>query len=166
MTSSATVRACRCCKGMPSWNSRSANPMIPRPIFRLPLTMRSMASKRVTGHVDGVVQKAHGGPDGLFEGVKVDEKSLSCSDHELGQVDGSQVTGFHGQQRLFAARVGAFDLAQFGRGVVTVDAVKKNDARIPVFPGLLNQGPIDLPGIERPRPAVPGIHQIVGAHRH
>ena len=61
--------------------------------------------KRVSGHIDGVVEESHRPGDGVFQGRIIDRRAGVAGGHELGQVDGSEVAGLHRQQRLFAAVV-------------------------------------------------------------
>ena len=100
------------------------------------------------GHVDGVVQEAHGGPDHVLQLLVIHGRGLGVRAHAAGQVDGAQVAGFHGQQGLFSARVGALDLSDGRRGVVAVEAVEEDDAGVAVLPGLLDQRVVYLPGLD------------------
>ena len=87
------------------------------------------AFQREARGVDDVVQEAHGQMHHLLQAVPVDTGRggifvmLVAGHKEAGQIDGAQVAGLVGQQGLFAAGVGGFDLALGGRGVVAVDAV-------------------------------------------
>ena len=71
--------------------------------------------------------------------------------HEkAGKVQRAEVAGFIGQQGLFAAGVGAFDLALRRSGVVAVDAVKEDDAGIAALPRLVHQQVEHFAGVEAP----------------
>jgi hypothetical protein len=100
----------------------------------------------IAGHIDRIVQKVHRRPDSLLQGRVIDLRAFVRCGHEFGKIDGAQVAGFHGQQRLFAAGIGAFNLTQRGRWVVAVHAIEENDPRIAVFPGLRHQLVIDVAG--------------------
>ena len=54
------------------------------------------------------------------------------------------------KQGLFAAGVGAFDLALRRSGVVAVDAVKEDDAGIAALPRLVHQQVEHFAGVEAP----------------
>ena len=80
----------------------------------------------------------------LFQLLPVDGAVLD----EPAQVDRTQVAGFVGQQRLLAAGVGGFDLADQRGRVVAVEAVEEDDARLAVLPGLLDDALEDLAGVQ------------------
>ena len=67
---------------------------------------------------------------------------------ETGKVDGAEVAGFVGQQRLFPAGVRALDFSLIRCGVVAVDAVEEDDARIAALPCLVHQQLKNVPGLE------------------
>ena len=81
---------------------------------------------------------------------------------ERGQVHRAEVAGLVGEQRLFAARIGRFDGPKGRGGVVPVDAVDKDDARIAGFPGLAHKQREHLAGVLLAgHGPVPGIDQGV-----
>ncbi len=118
----------------------------------------------VVGHVDGVVQETDRITDSFPKTFIVNRRCLAAAVDKFCKADGSQVTGFQGQQWLFSAGVGALDFTQKRRGVVAVDPVQKNDARIPCFPGLLHQSAIHFGRFEFSGfNVVAGVDQIIGS---
>ena len=87
--------------------------------------------------------------DDLLQSFPVDVAILD----QHAQVDGAQVAGFIGQKRLLAAGVGGFDLADQRGRVVAIQAIEKDNARLAVFPGLLDD-PLEylagVQGVRRP----------------
>ena len=106
--------------------------------------------------VHHVVEEADGQRDGPFEPRPVDAPVggvgfVEVPRHEeAGKVQRAEVAGFIGQQGLFAAGVGAFDLALRRSGVVAVDAVKEDDAGIAALPRLVHQQVEHFAGVEAP----------------
>ncbi|EKD22341.1 MAG: hypothetical protein ACD_87C00038G0003 [uncultured bacterium] len=101
----------------------------------------------------------YGQVDDLFEPLPVE---LALLYHQP-QVDGSQVARLIREQGLFAARVCRFDGADVRRGVVTVQPIEKNDARLAVFPGMPDDQVEDLPGAHYSGcHLIPGIDQRIG----
>ena len=98
-------------------------------------------------HVDDIVQEAHGSPHGLAEALVVDLRGGAGED-EAGEVDGPEVTGFVGQQRLLAAGVSGLDVAQGGGWIHGVEAVQEDDPRLAGLPGALYDQVEDLAGGE------------------
>ena len=107
--------------------------------------------------VNDVVQKTHCQLNHAFQLVPGDAAAGSgfhaSGIVKAGQVDRTEVTGFKRQQRLFAAGIGAFDLALGGRRVVTVDPIQEHNARIARKPGPADQ---QIKHIPRTQPAVLG----------
>ena len=99
--------------------------------------------QRIPVEFDHIVQKMDGQMHDLFEPLPID---LTLPHHQP-QVDGSQVAGLIGEQRLFAAGVGRFDRADMRGGIVPVHPIEKNDPRLPVFPGMPDDQVEDLPGL-------------------
>ncbi len=79
--------------------------------------------------------------DHLAQGRVVDPAAV---DH-LGQVQGPEVAGLVGQERLLAAGVGGFDLPQVGDGVAPVEGVQEDDAGLAGGPGALDDE-VEEPG--------------------
>ena len=129
---------------MPSSTSMSAQPMTPRPILRLLLVIVADLGQRVAVHVDDVVEEVDGRPGDPAQPLPVDGAVL----HHDGQVDRAEVAALVGQERLLATRVCGLDLAQLGRGVVAVQPVEEDDARLAVLPGQVDDEVEDLAGVQ------------------
>ena len=100
--------------------------------------------KRISGHFQGIVQKAHTVMDHLPQRSVIESRALLRGGDEPGQVNGAQIAGLHGKKRLFAARVGALNLSQVRGWIVTVDLIQKDDSRITILPGLFQKGVVNL----------------------
>ena len=129
--------------------------------------------QRVDRGVDDVVEKANREMDDAAQLVPVNLGIVAvfALGVALAEVDGAEVAGFVGEQWLLAAGVGGFDLAQGGGGIVPIDAVEEDNARIAGLPRLLDQEVEDLACIELVQ-HLPGVggHEVVllvflhGAH--
>ncbi len=86
---------------------------------------------RVAVDGDDVVEEAHGIGDGGGEGGPVDVRA----GEEGGQVEGTEVAGFVGEQGDFAAGIGGFEEAGGGGGIGAVDGVEEDEAGVAGGPG-------------------------------
>ena len=98
-----------------------------------PVGFRHLLNLRqgVTIHFDDIVQKMHTSPNDVSKFIEI---QVAVFRHP-GQIDGGQIAGFVGQQRLFAAGIGGFDLSDLRRGIVPVNAIEKDDPWLAVLPG-------------------------------
>ena len=93
----------------------------------------------------------NGGIHGFAEEFVVDDGFALLFPGHLCQVHGTEVAGFIGQERLFAAGVGGFDLADGRHDVVAVQAVDEDDARFAVAPGGVDDLAENFTGVETAR---------------
>ena len=98
----------------------------------------------VVALVDDVVQE---GDPQVRQAVQFLPVQVAALD-QAGQVDGAQVAGFIGQQGLLAARVGGFESAHLRGGVVPLDGVQEDEARVAGLQGVAADEVEDLPGPE------------------
>ena len=124
-----------------SFRSISAKPMTPRPIFRVSRVFSRMMSRGKRLASMTLSRKCTALADHLAQGRVVD--LAACDD--LGQVQGPEVAGLVGQERLLAAGVGGFDLPQVGDGVAPVEGVQEDDAGLAGGPGALDDE-VEEPG--------------------
>ena len=122
------------------------------------------AGQREQRGVNDVVQKTHGKMHHAPELRPVDAVAgrvgvvVMAGQIEAGKIDGAQIAGLKGQQGLLAAGVGGFDLALVRSGIVTVDAVQEDDARIAGLPGFFDQQVKDVAGAQ-------AVHHLAGVGR-
>ena len=126
--------------------SRSAQPMTPRPIRRLPLDIGLDLRQGVVVDVDDVVQEADGHGDDPGEAVPVEEVA-GARGEEVGHVDRAQVAGLVGMEGLLAAGIGGLDRPQAAGRVGLVDPVDEDEPRVADGPGRFDDHPEDLAGV-------------------
>ena len=68
--------------------------------------------------------------------------------HHLHQIDGTEVTGFIGQQRLLTAGIGGLNFPLAWHNIIAVEPVEENDTRLPVVPGRFDNFIKYLPRVE------------------
>ncbi len=73
---------------------------------------------------------------------------MAGAEYETGQIDGAQVAGFIRKKRLLPARIGGFDLALRGSGIVAVDAIQEDNAGVAAGPRLVCQQVKNFAGVE------------------
>ncbi len=114
--------------------------------------------ERIIVGLDNIVQEMDGVMNRLLQLFPVNRVSL----YKHAQIDGAKVAGFVRQQRLLAAGVGGFDLADMRSGVVAVQAIQEDDAGLAVFPGLLDDALEYLAGVQAAADFfIAGIDQVV-----
>ena len=140
----------------------------------LGVRLLALGGKRISGHVDAIVEEAHGrsrqgGEPGLVERCILREGLA----HEPGEIDRAQQAGAIRRQRLLPARVRRADSLAVGQVVRRVDAVDEDDARLGVIEGRAHDalpeiagshGAIDAPAEDERPVGVPlhGLHEWVG----
>ena len=120
---------------MPRWASRSAKPMTPRPMRRIWMASWRSTGSRVAGHVDDVVEEAHGEPHGGVEALELDPPMPN----EARQVDGAE-RALVGPQRHVPAGVRGHDATLRREGIGVVDPVEEQQPRFAAAPGVLDDG--------------------------
>ena len=112
--------------------------------------------------IDGIIKEPDCRSDGFTQVLVIDSGHAVCLHDKFGEVDGPQVAGFHGKQRLFTARVGALDFPYSRGGVVPVQPIQEDNSRVSVVPRLGDQGEIHIGRVQLAgRLARLGINQIV-----
>ena len=113
-------------------------------------------------HINDIVQQMHAGADSPGQARPVHFHGVPGIAHHPGHIQGAQIAGLEGQQRLLAAGIGGLDPAQLGIGIVPVNPIQKDDARIPGLPGHGHQAVKDLFGVKAANhfPGA-GVHQVI-----
>ncbi len=118
----------------------------------------------ISGHIDRVVQETHTPPDYVLQGLIINDRIFNILNDVLGKIYGTKITGLKGQKGLFPAGIRALYLAQGRGGIIPVYPVKEDYARITVFPGLPQEGPVNFGAVRLPDLClVPGIYQVIFA---
>ena len=123
---------------MPSSNNRSANPITPKPIFRV---ARVASSISLVGYLfaSTTLSRKRTASSTVSRSARQSMRSpqsfVGRRFEERGEVDRTEVAGLVGQERLFAAGIGGPNRAQVRRRVVAVHLVDEDQARVAGLPG-------------------------------